>query len=68
MFGTTGSPEQFENIMKELLICIKRKKKSWNAFGSALKMEKRFLQLSGRQSEVALSSGSNQQFNFLHRD
>ena len=68
MFGTTGCPEQFEKCMKKHLNLHKSLTKALNAFGSALKVEKRFLQLLGRQSEVAPSSGSNLQFNFFHRD
>ena len=68
MFGTTGSPNQFEKCMKKHPNLHKSLPKALNAIGSALKVEKRFLHLLGRKSEVVLSSGSSKQFNFFHRD
>ena len=62
---TTGSPKPLENFKKNILIFIKCNQKVLNVFGSALKVEKIFLLLLGRQPEVALSSGSNLRFYFF---
>ena len=44
MFGTTGSPEQFDNVMKNILIFLKNQQKALKVFGSAMKVEKKFMQ------------------------
>ena len=50
------------------LIFVKHLQKALNAFESVFKDEKRFLQLSRRQLEVATSGGSNFNLTFLRRD
>ena len=37
MLGTSGSPVQFKNFMKNILIFVKHEKEALNAFGSVVK-------------------------------
>ena len=68
MFVTTGWPEQFEKLLKKHLNIHKILTKALNAYGSALTVEKRFLQLLKILSEVAPSSSSSQLLTTFHRD
>ena len=65
MFGTSGRPGQFKNIMKKYLNFFKHLQEALNAFGSVLKVEIRFLQLLKWQLDVAPSNGSNLQLNIF---
>ena len=64
MFGTSGTPEQFENFMKKHLNLCKTLTRNI-AFKSVLKVKIRFLRLLWWQSDVALTSGSDLKFNFF---
>ena len=65
MLVTTGCPEQFKECMKKHLNLHISLTKALNAFGSALKVEKRFFQLLRSYLVVTTSSGSSQQFTFF---
>ena len=64
-FEATGSAEQLEIFKKKHLNSFKTLTKSLKCFWICLKVEKRFLQLLGTQSEVASPSGTNQKLNFF---
>ena len=63
MFGITESPEQFKKFMKKHFELNETLTKCLKCFWICPKIGKRYLQLLEMQSEVAPSSGSNQQFN-----
>ena len=51
MFRTTGSPKKFQNFYKKHLNLLKSIDKKFESFSIYLKSGKKFLQVTGRQSE-----------------